>query len=501
MRYAFVSDIHGNLPAWKTVLSDISLRNVDRIICLGDTVGYGPQPAECLQSVYSHVHDMVLGNHDAVVCGRMDPSVFNDRAQRVISWTQAQLGEKAVMLFKNLPLVLTGPGFRCTHGSFDDPAQFNYVATTENAAESFRKCPEQLLFVGHSHRAGFFLTGDSGTVYSVPPQDFALEEGKRYIVNVGSVGSPRDGDPRASYVIYDDVAQSVYFQRVTFDMDAFRAAVAAARGLNPEDVQLLRNAGEAQATVRVEADFSPSAQTRVGGDVVEKQVSGKLLRENKRLKRTAVISVSISAVCLVAAVVAAFTLRGNGASYPEREPDLVPASSTGYGDGNLLPDFYSAGGETFVCRGYRLTVSDRKRQIPGFDENGAIRIFSEAEKNVSFDSALIECSPDDRIEAMARVKFDDDFKGVLKLMILDVRANGGESVSLTREFSASNPVGVSMASLPDSVKKWSAKDGWQFSRGTTEKNAAEDVIGYKIRLSGSFTGTVHIGALSARRKK
>lgn len=500
MRYAFVSDIHGNLPAWKTVLSDIALRDIDRIICLGDTVGYGPQPAECLQSVYSHVHEMILGNHDAVVCGRMDPSVFNDRAQRVIAWTKAQLGEKAGALFSNLPLVLTGNGFRCTHGSFDDPARFNYVATEADAAASFRMCSEQLLFVGHSHRAGFFLTGESGAVYAVPPQDFALEDGKRYLVNVGSVGSPRDGDPRASYVIYDDVAQSVYFQRVTFDMDAFRAAVATAPGLNPDDVQLLRNAGEAQATVREEADFSPSAQTRAGGDVVEKQVSGKLLRENKRLKRTAVLAVLLSAVCIAAAVFAVFALRGNGASYPEREPDLIPASSTGYGDGNLLPEFGQASGDAFACRGYRLTVSDRKRQIPAFESNGAICISSEVEKIVSFDSALIECSSKDRIEAMARVKFGEDFKGVLKLVVLDIRANGGESVVLTREFSPANPVGVSMASLPESVRKWSAKDGWQFSRGTTEKSLADDVIGYKVRLSGSFTGTIHVGALSARRK-
>lgn len=500
MRYAFVSDIHGNLPAWKTVLSDISLRNIDRIICLGDTVGYGPQPAECLQSVYSHAHDMVLGNHDAVVCGRMDPSVFNDRAQRVISWTRAQLGEKAGAFFKNLPLVLTGPGFRCTHGSFDDPARFGYVATPEDAAESFRRCPEQLLFVGHSHRAGFFLTGGSGAVYAVEPQDFALEEGKRYLVNVGSVGSPRDGDPRASYVIYDDAAQSVYFQRVTFDMDAFRAAVAAAHGLNPDDVQLLRNAGEALAAVREETDFAPSEQKRAGGDVVEKQVSGKLLRENRRLKRTAAVSVSVGAVCAAAAAFAVFSLRGNSASYPEREPDLIPASSTGYGDGNLLPDFTGPVGDEFACRGYRLTVSDRKRQIPAFEDDGSVKISSQTQKQVSFDSALIECSPDDRIEAMARVKFGDDFNGVLKLMILDVRANGGESVSLTREFSPSNPVGVSSASLPASVKKWSAKDGWQFSRGTTEKNAGEDVIGYKVRISGSFTGSIRIGALSARRR-
>ncbi|MBQ6103746.1 MAG: metallophosphoesterase family protein, partial [Kiritimatiellae bacterium] len=242
MRYAFVSDIHGNLPAWNTVLADLAVHRVDRIVCLGDVVGYGPQPAECLRGVYAHVHQMVLGNHDAVVAGKMSAESFNDRARRMIEWTGTRLGENARNLFSSLPLVLKGPGFRCTHGDFTDPAVFNYVRTEEDARANFAAVPEQLLFCGHTHEAAVFLVGGSGNVYKIEPQDFELEEGKRYLVNVGSVGSARDGDPRASYVIYDEERRGVYFHRVPFDFEAFRSAVAAAPGLDPDLVPFLRAA-------------------------------------------------------------------------------------------------------------------------------------------------------------------------------------------------------------------------------------------------------------------
>ena len=244
MRYAFVSDIHGNLPAWNTVLQDMAAHRIDRIVCLGDVVGYGPQPAECLSSVYSRVHAMVLGNHDAVVGGRMSASHFNDRAQRMIEWTGTRLGENARALFARLPLVLKGPGFRCVHGDFTDPAVFNYVRTADDARANFAAVPEQLLFCGHTHEAAVVLVGGSGNVYKIEPQDFELEEGKRYLVNVGSVGSARDGDPRASYVIYDEERRGVYFHRVPFDFAAFRSAVAAAPGLDPDLVPFLRAAAD-----------------------------------------------------------------------------------------------------------------------------------------------------------------------------------------------------------------------------------------------------------------
>ena len=146
----------------------------------------------------------------------------------MIAWTQTRLGDNARDLFAKLPLVLRGPGFRCTHGDFADPAVFNYVRTEEDARANFAAVPEQLLFCGRTHEAAVFLTGESGNVYKIEPQDFELEEGKRYLVNVGSVGSARDGDPRASYVIYDMDQRIVRFRRLEYDVAAAQARIRAA---------------------------------------------------------------------------------------------------------------------------------------------------------------------------------------------------------------------------------------------------------------------------------
>ena len=326
MRYAFVSDIHANLPAWNTVLADLAVHRVDRIVCLGDVVGYGPQPAECLRGVYAHVHQMVLGNHDAVVAGKMSAESFNDRAQRMIEWTQTRLGENARALFSALPLVLKGPGFRCTHGDFTDPAVFNYVRTEDDARANFAAVPEQLLFCGHTHEAAVFLTGGSGNVYKIEPQDFELEEGKRYLVNVGSVGSARDGDPRASYVIYDEERRGVYFHRVPFDFGAFRSAVAAAPGLDPDLVPFLRAAarGGTAAAVREDEDFSPAAAVRVEGGALEADVGRALRRSNARLRAAALLLAAGCAAALALAAAAWSTLRSHAVSYPPQDaPEIA----------------------------------------------------------------------------------------------------------------------------------------------------------------------------------
>ncbi|MBQ7667611.1 MAG: metallophosphoesterase family protein, partial [Kiritimatiellae bacterium] len=268
MRYAIVSDIHGNLQAWNTVLADAAVRGVERILCLGDVVGYGPQPAQTLRSVHSKCAAFTLGNHDAVICGRMPAEAFNDRARRSIEWSKRRLGAAAAAFFADLPLAIVGDDVRCTHGSPADPASFAYVNTADDAAEAFRAVSEQLLFCGHTHTPALFVIGESGVARETEPRDFALESGKRYLVNVGSVGSPRGGDPRASYVIWDDAAKSVYFVRVSFDLDSFRAAVAAAAcgvdPLSPGDVPLLASAsGATVAQVREETDFSPRSDMRV----------------------------------------------------------------------------------------------------------------------------------------------------------------------------------------------------------------------------------------------
>lgn len=221
MRYAIVSDLHSNKPALKSVLADIASCGIDEIICLGDVVGYGPNPAEVLEIAYSKIHHFVLGNHDAVIGGKITSGNFNDNARKMIEWTSGALDSKAVKFFNSLPLELTGGNFRCAHGEFANPGRFGYILDTDEAIDSFDSCKEQVMFAGHSHVPGLFVVGKSGIPHWIDPVDFGIEDEKRYIVNVGSVGQPRDDGIRASYCIFDTEKKDVLFKKVAFDIDEY----------------------------------------------------------------------------------------------------------------------------------------------------------------------------------------------------------------------------------------------------------------------------------------
>jgi len=223
MRYAVVSDIHANLQAWESVFTDIRSVAVDEIVCLGDVVGYGPAPVPVLEHVYAYVHHLTIGNHDAAVCGQLDSAWFSVDSRRTLDWTREQLDAKAEKFLAELPYVWRQGPVAGTHGEFSAPRAFNYVRTAREAQASWEAALEPLLFIGHSHVPGIFVRGGSGRAHWLPPRDFRLEEGKRYLVNVGSVGQPRDGDMRACYVIFDADLQAVYFRRVPFDVRAYVA--------------------------------------------------------------------------------------------------------------------------------------------------------------------------------------------------------------------------------------------------------------------------------------
>lgn len=509
MRYAFVSDIHGNLTAWNTVLQDMAVHRIDRIVCLGDVVGYGPQPAECLQSVYARIHAMVLGNHDAVVGGRMSAAHFNDRARRAIEWTQARLGERARTLFADLPLVLKGHGFRCAHGDFTDPAQFRYVFTPEEAAANFAAVPEQLLFVGHSHEACFFVTGESGAVYKIAPQDFALEEGKRYLVNVGSVGSPRDGDLRACYVIYDEEKKSVWFHRVAFDMEAVRAAVRAAPGLDPGDVQILRFAAARETEpVREAPDFAPAAAERATGSAAAGDVEKRLLQSNARLRRgnrALVAGCALLAVLAVGGAAAAFSLRGHSDAIPAREAPPVSADAAAP-DGNVLPLLQVSSWDPLACEPYRVLRADRRRQRleTGDTATARPRLVSDAVSAGPLElcSPPVPCKAGQRWEAVARVRPGEDFSGSFRLALVFEDAAGASKTLFERDF-AKSVVGLSEKELPAAIRACPPAAGWQTARGSVKKEdkglPADGLL--RVRLSGAFSGSVDLGAVSLRRKK
>ena len=226
MRYAIVSDLHANFTAWQTVLKDIADLKIDKIICLGDVVGYGPEPVKVLESVYQHVHVTLMGNHDAAVCGKFDPREFSDRAQNAIKRQKKSLSPAALVWLRRLPYTYEEAGFACAHGDFSEPEEFRYIVEPESALPSWETRKEQLMFVGHSHLPAIYVIGASGTPHCITPCDFSLEEGKRYIVNPGSVGYPRTGNCRSSYCIYDTERNSVLFRQLPFDSEKYRKIMA-----------------------------------------------------------------------------------------------------------------------------------------------------------------------------------------------------------------------------------------------------------------------------------
>ena len=228
MRYAIVSDIHANIQAWKAVLSDIQKQGVDAILCLGDVIGYGPNPVEVLESCHKHVDYFVLGNHDAVVGDRMDSSLFNDSAKYLIEWTRNQLSSEAAKFFADMPLRMEGETFACAHAELALPGRFSYLYEPNDCISSFDATRQQILFVGHTHMQTKF-TWSAGRLLQGKNTDFNLKEGDRYLVNAGSVGDPRDGKTNAQYIIYDEVKKSMQYRSIPFDIQSFKINLAKAK--------------------------------------------------------------------------------------------------------------------------------------------------------------------------------------------------------------------------------------------------------------------------------
>jgi len=222
MRYAVISDIHSNKQALNAVLKDIDMLGADKIVCLGDIIGYGPAPMEVIDLLRNKVDHFLLGNHDAVAAGYINADNFNLSAGKVIEWTLNQIDNESIQFLRNIPLLLIGNNIRFTHGEFENPGRFGYIDDEASALATFNSCSESLMMAGHSHVPGIFVIGNSGVPHWLKPQNFGFEENKRYIVNVGSVGQPRDNDNRASYCIIDDEVNDVLFRKVEFDIASYK---------------------------------------------------------------------------------------------------------------------------------------------------------------------------------------------------------------------------------------------------------------------------------------
>jgi len=221
MRIAVISDIHSNIEALTEVLKVADAQKVDRIVCLGDVVGYGASANECCNLVRSVTEVTLLGNHDAAVAGRMDYSFYYDAARHALDWTTNVLDDENIYWLKSLPYTYRIGEVCFCHGSPVEPKAYEYIFALEQARElePYVGHLSEVTFIGHSHLCKAFAVGPD-EVNDVVAQKFGIRKGYKYIISVGSVGQPRDYDNRACFVICDTSARTVEYLRVEYDIHA-----------------------------------------------------------------------------------------------------------------------------------------------------------------------------------------------------------------------------------------------------------------------------------------
>lgn len=199
MKLAIISDIHGNFEALSTVLNYCDKNSLDKIICLGDVVGYGPNPNECVHIIEQNAEVKLMGNHDHAVIGLTDTNRFNISAQRAVDWTLMQLDEKALEYISLYKMSYEIDNLFFVHASPSNPLLWNYIMDIYDAQYEMSFLKEnQVCFIGHSHFPAIFSYDTKLTENEVN-----LSDNDRMIINVGSVGQPRDGIPKASFGILD----------------------------------------------------------------------------------------------------------------------------------------------------------------------------------------------------------------------------------------------------------------------------------------------------------
>lgn len=217
MRYAIFSDVHSNLEAFESVLSAYEKEGIDKYLCVGDIVGYGANPKECIKINRKRQIITVAGNHDWASTGKFRIEFFNPYAREAVLWTKQQIDTGEVDYLNNLELVYRQEDFCLVHGTLLSPECFDYLFELSDAKDSFKVMQTTLCFVGHTHSPIIFEKDDEKINYSKETA-IKIEPNKQYIVNVGSVGQPRDGDNRTCFCIYDSKEKTVQIKRVEYEI-------------------------------------------------------------------------------------------------------------------------------------------------------------------------------------------------------------------------------------------------------------------------------------------
>ncbi len=218
MRYGILSDIHGNLEALNSVLDACREQGVRSFLCPGDMIGYGANPRECLALLQKIKAQCVLGNHEAAILEKIEIDRFSDDAGLAVEWTKNQLADEDIHYLKSLKYSFEGDDFWIVHSRLENSQEFHYLKDISQAKDTFYLMRTQLCFIGHTHIPQIMVQAHNAIFYC-SESTINLADHHQYIINVGSVGQPRDGNPMASFGIYDPDLKRVEIKRVEYDWD------------------------------------------------------------------------------------------------------------------------------------------------------------------------------------------------------------------------------------------------------------------------------------------
>jgi predicted phosphodiesterase len=225
MRYGIFSDIHSNLEALEAVIKAYRKEKIDKYFCLGDVVGYGAEPNECVQAVRALAGVTVAGNHDWGAIGLFSTELFNDDARAAAIWTAAQLSAESGAFLRGLGLVHETGEMVLVHGSLNEPRDFNYLFKPDDCRPTFELMNAPVCFIGHTHAPAVFIMEKGGGARLSDRFRFEAGPKNKYIVNVGSVGQPRDGIPDAAYCIFDTEKSEIQIKRAAYDVYSARQKI------------------------------------------------------------------------------------------------------------------------------------------------------------------------------------------------------------------------------------------------------------------------------------
>ena len=229
MCYALFADIHSNLEAFQAVREEFKKEKIDEYVCLGDIVGYSANPNECLNLTRElNPLTIIAGNHDWASVGKTGIDYFHSLAKEAILWTQKELTEENKNFLQNLPLTKEFDDFIIVHGSLYAPQEWHYIFTLQDAKRNFDYQKKRICFIAHSHQPFIISQDKNGNCEGIKGTKVSLKDNYKYLINIGSVGQPRDGNPKASYCLYDRDKNEIEIKRISYEIKKVQDKIIAA---------------------------------------------------------------------------------------------------------------------------------------------------------------------------------------------------------------------------------------------------------------------------------